>query len=369
MLNFKKGGFLVCFFVSVLLIQSSGNALFLQTADTTSSAAGTTTTSPTTNFPVQAYRLKYAQVKSIADSFTGILGAGEGISVNEKLNTIVIRASERNLARIGKMLEKMDSAPLQVQVEAKIIELKTGSGDSNQASTLGVSLKYTKSANNFIQNLTDVSSTAVTSILGLYGQLTVGDTQMYINALEKATSYDLVASPWITALNHEKAEILIGSKYGYSTFFTSTTGTTQNIAFLEVGTKLSFTPHINDDGFIVMDINPSVSDGQIVNTLPQENTTETKNKVLVKDGQSIVIGGLSKNYVNEVETGVPILSAIPFIGNLFKRTSLLSEKRELMVVITPHIVTPTWLAEMSKQSKDLDKRRQDWHDVKGKLIH
>lgn len=340
-------------------------ALFLQTqGQATETAAAPPKASAA--YPLQAYKLKYANAKEMAASFAGILGEGEEVTVNEKLNAIVVRASDKTIRRMADLINKLDTAPLQVQVEAKIIELKSGSGDTTNPSALGVEWKYNKSTNTYIQ-LTDVV-TGSASTLGLYAQLLSGNTQAYLNALEKSIGYDLVASPWITALNHEKSSILIGSKYGYKTTMTTQTGTLQNINFLEVGTKLEFTPHINEDGYVIMEIYPSVSEGQVTNDLPQENTTETRNKVLVKDGQSIVIGGLTKNYRNEVEIGVPVLSSLPFIGMLFRRTELKSEKREIMVLITPHIVTPQFLEEMSQKAEGLDKRRQQWGE-KAKLIH
>ena len=266
-------------------------------------------------------------------------------------------------------MEASNPPPLQVQVEARLIELKAGSGDTTKPSALGASwkVKSTKDASDYLQLSTTDTLTAAASSLGIYAQLLSGNVDVYLSALEKTIGYDLVASPWITALNHEEAEILIGSKYGYKTTLTTTTGTMQNIEFLEVGTKLKFTPHINDDGYIIMEISPSVSEGQIVNELPQENTTESKNKVLVKDGQSVVIGGLTKNYTSQVETGVPLLMQIPFLGALFRRTEIISEKREIMVIITPHIVTPEFLTQMAEQAQQLDTRRQEWKE-KAKLI-
>ncbi|MDI6731754.1 MAG: secretin N-terminal domain-containing protein [Candidatus Margulisbacteria bacterium] len=377
--QWEKGGLLdisgVRAFVEILLVifallPMPANALFLQSKDTSTAATvSQSTTAPSSSLPVQSFRLKYVNAKAVSETFSGVFGEGEGVSVNEKLNTIVARASAKNLDRLGKLLAKMDVPPLQVQVEAKIIELKTGSGDTSNASILGASWKYSKNTNDYVQFLSDVSSTAATSILGLYAQLMTGNVDAYLTALEKTIGYDLVASPMVTALNHEEANILIGSKYGYLTTFATPTGVMQNVNFLEVGTSLKFTPHINEDGFIIMEVAPSVSEGQISNGLPQENTTETKNKVLVKDGQSIVIGGLTKNYNSEVEIGIPILSAIPFIGSIFRRTQLVSEKRDIMVIITPHIVTPEFLTEMAEKTQTLDARRLKWEKEKANLIH
>jgi type II secretory pathway component GspD/PulD (secretin) len=181
--------------------------------------------------------------------------------------------------------------------------------------------------------------------------------------------YDLIASPWITALNHQEASILIGSKYGYKSTITTTTGTLEKVEFLEVGTKLRFTPHINQDGYIRMDIYPSISEGSVINSLPQESTTETKNTVLVKDGQTIVIGGLTKNYTNQIEVGTPILSNIPFLGMLFRRTELVQEKRDIMVLITPYILTPEFLEKMNAEKKIMEEKYQEKKEQNSKLIY
>ncbi|MFH1541680.1 MAG: type II and III secretion system protein, partial [bacterium] len=258
----------------------------------------------------------------------------------------------------------------QVQVEAKIIELKQGAGDSVDANQLGVSWKYRNpnDSNDSIQNFTTQSPTLGATAVGLYAQMLGGNVDAYLQALEKVTAYELVAAPWITALNHEEAEILIGQKLGYKTSLTTQTGTLQEIQFLEVGTKLKFIPHINEDGYIIMDVYPAISEGSVVGDVPQEDTTETKNRVLVKDGQPIVIGGLTKNYTRQVETGVPILSSIPLLGILFKNTEIINEKREIMIIITPHIVTPAFLEEMSARAKDLNDRRETWLKNSNRLV-
>lgn len=321
------------------------------------------------NYPLQSFKLKYANAKNIADTIKELLSEGEEASVSEILNTIVIRASAKDLDRLDKLIAKMDVPPLQVQVEAKIIELKTGLGDTTDPTSAGTSWKFSRNSNNYVQSMTTNVTSVAASSMGLYAQLLSGNVSAYLSALEKSIGYDLVASPWITALNHETAEILIGSKLGYKTTLTTTTGTMQNIQFLEVGTKLKFTPHINEEGYVAMEIYPSVSEGSIIGDLPQMNTTETKNKVLVKDGQSIVIGGLTKNYNNELETGIPILMHIPFLGNIFKRTQMVSEKREIMVIITPHIVTPEFLDKMLQKAQKMDDERIKWGEGIKRVIH
>ncbi|OGC23368.1 hypothetical protein A2291_06890 [candidate division WOR-1 bacterium RIFOXYB2_FULL_42_35] len=339
--------------ISLLGLPVAARSLFY---DETEDTAVTATPLAATNYTMKVFQLKYINAEVLAKALTGVLAVGEGVSVNEKLNTIVVRASTSNLMNTSKIVAQLDQPPLQVQVEAKIIELKSGNGDATNPDSLGMSWKYTHptNVNDYIQSTTTSTLTTAASSLGLYAQLISGNTAAYLQGLKKTVGYNLVAAPWITALNHEPAEILIGSKYGYSTAIISQTSTVQEVKYLEVGTKLKFTPHINEDGYIIMDVYPSISEGSVVGGLPQENTTETKNKVLVKDGQSIVIGGLSKTYNNEVELGVPILSSLPFIGMLFKSTQIIKEKRDLMVIITPHIVTPEFLTEMADKAQAME---------------
>jgi type IV pilus assembly protein PilQ len=324
------------------------------------------------NMALRSFTLKYVKAADVKDMLINILepGLGEGISFSSGLSSITVQAKPKKLRIIAKMIEEIDVPPAQVQVEAKIIEIKSGSGDTADPSVMGVNwkIKNTRDENDYAQLLTTDTLTSGDTSLGLYAQLLSGNVDVYLSALEKSIGYDLVASPWITALNHEEAEILIGSKYGYKTSIVTETSTVQEVNFLEVGTKLKFTPHINEDGYIRMTIYPSISEGSVINELPQENTTETKNEVLVKDGQTIVIGGLTKNYNNQIEIGVPILSHLPFLGILFRRTELKSEKRDIMVLITPHIVTPEFLNQMAER-KDLLEKRQKQEAEKAKLIH
>lgn len=322
-------------------------------------------------YQMQTFPVNYISAKDLAETLKPVLLQGEGVSINEGLNTIVVRASANNLSAISKVIDKMDKPPAQIFVEAKIIELKSGSGDNSTPSSLGFSWQYSRTpgSNDFVQfNGVTGSPTAGALAQGLYAQLLTTNISSYLTALEKTVGFDSIASPSITTLNHQPAYILIGSKLGYKTLLATTTGTLQQIDYLDVGTRLEFTPHISKDGYIRMSIYPSLSDGVLVDGIPQTTTTETKNQVLVKDGQTIIIGGLSKNYSNTVDAGVPVLSKIPIFGAFFRNTQLRTEKREIMVLITPHIITPEFLADMAGKASTLENRAQQNHD-NAKLIH
>ena len=127
-----------------------------------------------------------------------------------------------------------------------------------------------------------------------------------------------------------------------------------------MGTKLSFTPYVYSDGTIRMDIHPEVSEGSITTDgLPQKQTTEATTTVIVRDGETIVIGGLIKDKTKETEKGVPIIMNIPIIGNFFKRKELLWEKKEIIAVITPHIITEEKMKAMLPQADEILRRQKE----------
>ena len=160
---------------------------------------------------------------------------------------------------------------------------------------------------------------------------------------------------------------MIGSKLGYKTLVITETTTTQQIEFLEIGTSLKLTPYITKSGYIRMVVRPKISEGEITaGDLPQERTTETKNEVMVKDGQTFVIGGLIKDKDKQEDYGIPFLMDIPLIGTFFRKTVISKEKQELLVFVTPRILTAQNLAEMNKPIQEMEGKSKK---EKAYLIH
>lgn len=121
----------------------------------------------------------------------------------------------------------------------------------------------------------------------------------------------------------------------------------EGVDFLDVGTKLTFTPHISENGDITMAINPEVSEGNVNDTgIPSEDKTQAETTVLVRDGQTVLIGGLIREKKTQETTGVPLLSDVPWLGDFFKKTSTVTVKKETIVLITPRLVTDTILRDM-----------------------
>ena len=196
------------------------------------------------------------------------------------------------------------------------------------------------------------------------GGLTFGfsadNVQAIITALEQVTDSTVLANPKILAINKQEGQVLIGNKIGYLDATTQTqTSTTQSVAFLETGTRLVFRPYICNDGYIRLDIYPKDSDGSLKdNGIPDEKTTELKTNVMVKDGQTIIIGGLFRDKVVESKSQVPLLGNLPIVGVLFRGTLDTVWREEVIVMLTPHIVKDPSQADAKGQMEDVRLKRE-----------
>ncbi|HQY89323.1 MAG TPA: type II and III secretion system protein, partial [Tepidisphaeraceae bacterium] len=166
---------------------------------------------------------------------------------------------------------------------------------------------------------------------------------MFLEALETTADTVLLANPKVLVLNKQRGEVRVGSELGYrSQTLTADSTTAGSVEFLETGTSLMFRPFIAEDGFIRMEVLPEESTGTLVDDsggkLPQKQTSKVITNILVKDGKTIVIGGLFRE-TNATSRGqVPGLGSAPLIGGLFRKQSDDTVREELIILLTPHIV-------------------------------
>jgi type II secretory pathway component GspD/PulD (secretin) len=168
-----------------------------------------------------------------------------------------------------------------------------------------------------------------------------GSIAGFIRAAEAITDVTVLARPKILAINKQLGQIFIGDKLGYEEGSIITDGGAEQtgaIKFLETGTKLSFRAFIGNDGYIRMDIHPKDSSGTVPGGIPQETSAELATNIMVKDGETIVIGGLFKDSITTTKTQIPILGDLPIIGAAFRGTADQTIRREVVVLLTPHII-------------------------------
>ncbi len=257
------------------------------------------------------------------------------------------------LERIERVVAEIDVPPSQVVIEAMILSVKLTDSMKmgvNFALLNGTTRQLATSGNGSIINSTPgFPGPGKTSILPAAGEFIAqtaglkygfiqGDISGFIDALETLTDTSVVAAPSLRVLNKQRAELIIGERLGYKTSTFNGTQTIENINFLEVGTKLLLRPWVAQDGLVRMEIHPERSDGQVIDGLPSSRTTEVTSNVMVRDGTTIVIGGLIEEQVNHSQFRIPGLGALPVVGNLFKSKASDSTRTELIVLITPRVV-------------------------------
>ena len=290
------------------------------------------------------------------------------IAVFEPTNSIVILAPPGVYREMVETIKKLDAYPQEVLIEVIIAEVTLTDTDQFgiQWSVLKSDVDITgdvKDATGLVQSTQDptigapsISATAPTLAggpIGLSFSLFKPEKLIaMLHALASRGKVDILSSPRLLVRNQEEANIDVGSEIPTATSTTTaaaattTTSTlTQNIEYKTVGIKLKIKPTINQEKTVVLDLEQEVSDvisvGQTVGglTYPSFTTRKTKTSVVVPDKQSIVIGGIMKEKTTKSYQGVPLLSSIPILGNLFRYTVDKKEKTELIILLTPYVVT------------------------------
>jgi type IV pilus assembly protein PilQ len=168
-----------------------------------------------------------------------------------------------------------------------------------------------------------------------------GNIAVFLEALQTVADTNVLANTKVLALNKQRGEIIIGGRLGYFGGTTISDGLSQQtVEFLEVGTQLRFRPFIASDGFVRLEIHPQRSSGVVDQTtgLPTEQTSEVTSNIMVRDGETVVIGGLIETKdVSEVKR-VPLLGYLPGIGWLFSTEKTSTQRNEIIVLLTPHVL-------------------------------
>jgi type IV pilus assembly protein PilQ len=317
-------------------------------------------------------------------SISSDAGGGDNLAFQD---TVVVRDYPENIEQAKQLVAQLDIRPRQVLIEATILsavlteDMKFGV-DLNMAG--GVAIDGSSATTDLVSgdtvsrgsegtspiaqvagwatggNPIEVAGFAAAGGSGLRLGLRAGDVSVFITALEQITDTTVLANPKILAVNKQLGQVYIGTKIGYrdNDIATASGGIQQGaVKFLDTGTKLAFRPYIGNDGYIRMQIHPKDSSGVLADGVPQETSTEIATNILVKDGQTIVIGGLFRDVVTTTHKQVPILGDIPIIGELFKGTEDSNRREEVIVLLTPHIIDDPAQTNGDKRAEDIALKR------------
>ena len=273
----------------------------------------------------------------------GSISLGDGVKVvaDANNNALLVYATPFHYQKIERILRKLDVVSAQVLIEASIIEVSL-------QDDLQYGLEWA-----FDNNLG--GGNTGTGLLDLGGGLgpgpgfsysitnSAGEFKAVLNALAEKSLINVISTPSVLVLDNHTASIHVGDQQPIQSTTTLTDGgNVQNsITYKDTGVKLEVTPSVNDGGLVTMDIAQSVTDVGLIDPATKQRSFRERNvnsKVAVRNGESVVLGGLILDNETEGKGGIPLLMDIPVLGSLFSTTTNKSVRTELLVFITPRVL-------------------------------
>jgi type IV pilus assembly protein PilQ len=280
-------------------------------------------------------------------------------------DSLLVRDYEAVLAQVDQIVAQVDKRPMQVAIEAMILSVKL-----DDKSAFGVNFSALRDKVH-LKLLSGTPAGALSGVAAGDGGLNFAflDSSLgvFLEALETVGDTNVIATPHLTCINKHPAQILIGSQLGYISSTVTETSTAQNVNFLEVGAQLRLRPFISSDGQIRMEVHPELSTGQVKLqggfTLPEKDVTQVTTNVMIRDGATVIIGGLMREDLTSNTTQIPFLGSLPGVGFLFRQKDDETVRSEILVLITPHIIYDAEAcAEGSKGAADFHRRQAVYAD-------
>ncbi|MEW6608421.1 MAG: AMIN domain-containing protein [bacterium] len=300
------------------------------------------------------FKLNYAKASEMAGIVTNMMttlstqqakqmgGAAPMLGTviqDARTNALIVTDIPYNVNQVAGIIEKLDTITPQVMIEAKIVEVTL-----DTRNMFGFMWSMEDKRHNFAIGSYQTEGWAMGDRGEfLYSKLTSGhNIEAILNGLVVEGKANVLSTPKILALDNEKAEILVGEDVPYQQTQESEQGKIlTSVSFRQVGIKLAVTPHINPDNYILLDVKPEVSSlKEWAYQMPLISTKQATSKLVVKDGDTVVIGGIIDDQGTEKLNKVPFFGDLPFVGSLFRKKLTENRKIELLIFITPTIIKP-----------------------------
>jgi general secretion pathway protein D len=334
----------------------------------------------TTTDATQVIMLRHADAVNVANILGGLISgrgasAEEGnaqettIQADETLNAIVVRADPGAMNELLEIVKKLDVRRSQVLIEAAIVEITL-----DDSLDLGVEMAAADASGETVPLVTTSTQGIVSSLFsGLIGEDGSVDVLQAVGSLTSPTiaaakidagaisfgavitalatnsQANLLSTPSILTLDNQEARILVGREVPFRTGSFTTTGDGTSNPFTtvqreDVGVELTVTPHVHDDSSVRLDVSQQITNvlatpvggAGFADVVTSKRTIETT--ILAEDRQTIILGGLIQDDINDSESRVPLLGSIPVLGNLFKSRSKTASKTNLLVFLRPTVI-------------------------------
>ena len=305
-------------------------------------------------------QVNYAKAADIAKLFTSVTSAEAkadergSITVDERTNNIIAYQTQDRLDELRRIVAQLDIPVRQVMIEARIVEANVDydkslgvrwggsaqnkgnwntSGVNGSSTTIG-----TPGSTSTNSPFVDLGAAGNTSGIGIAFITDNVLLDLELTAMEKTGNGEIVSQPKVVTSDKETAKILKGTEIPYQE--ASSSGAT-SVSFKEASLSLEVTPQITPDNRIIMEVKVTKDEPDYLNKVqdvPPIKKNEVNAKVLVNDGETIVIGGVFSNTQSKVVDKVPFLGDVPYLGRLFRRDVVSEKKSELLVFLTPRIM-------------------------------
>lgn len=321
----------------------------------------------------EVVRVNYKKADSLAKSIESVLTKGRGrVVADNATNALIITETRSRLSNVVDFVRGLDVRTPQVSIQSKIIFV-----DRTEVEQLGVKYDLGSSSQffnrlirrvkdpatgalydqgdqivdlggNSVSAISNADATISGSALDLIFSTAIGGFKLtsFLSALERVELSDVQAEPTISTLDNQQADILVGDEIPVRIIDASSQGGSSGapratVQFKQVGIRLTVTPHVTNNGQILMSLATERSAVQTLQSSDLGYTIQTQkasNQLLVEDGQTAVIGGLTVTALTKSRNGIPLLSGLPFVGKLFSFSTEQENRRDLIILVTPRIV-------------------------------
>lgn len=333
----------------------------------------------------EAVTINWVSAESVKTALSPFMSENGGqIEVSKESNILILRDVPETMVAIQELIRRVDVPEKQVKMEVRLVDMTERAGRN-----LGFNTNFSDANNNLNQAVTDIPGTStggttptpLTTLLptigpeavitegasGLAGGPSVPDAALLFNYVDRTRifgeEYDLsfqlsaletrgeatvLANPVIMALNNQKAMVEIKRQEPFLSSQSTAEGSVATVEFKDVGTKIEITPRITNNGFVQMEILPEQNilrgtrslglGGSQQREVPLIDERKIQTSVIVRDEQTVALGGLRQFETTMGETGVPFLMRVPVLSWLFKTNGTNMSKTELVLFVTPHIV-------------------------------
>jgi type IV pilus assembly protein PilQ len=315
-------------------------------------------------------RINYAQAGALSKTVESILTKGRGrVVADTGSNSLIVTDTRSRISSINDFVRGLDVRTPQLSIQAKIIfvdrtdieqlGIKYDLGNRNQFFNKLVQRTDPSTGDPFAQNvnIVDLGGNSVSAIgnadanitgsaLDLIFSTSIGGFSLtsFLSALERTELADIQAEPVISTLDNRQADILVGEETPVRVIDASGAGgggvARANVQFKETGIRLTVTPHVTNNRQVMMQLHTERSAIQPLAAADLGfifQKQKADNQLLVNDGETAVIGGLTVTKVDKTKSGIPLLSGLPIVGKLFSFTSETENRRDLIILVTPRI--------------------------------